>query len=229
MEFFNYVKKLIGIGNEDATNPLENEESDLLEDAWEEREDIVYKKLFKDIPDSVYSPEDPSDVVIGGDLLMLACWGVYEIPPSEDRDYWVYLTTGLSNPLEDTVEEISGFGCELMIRLPKKSPWAINLLFNLMGYVLTTEKPFEQGHRMPLNSPIQAGSDTALNTILFWAPEDMQGSLELKSGEFQLLDLIGITEDEFQFAKANSSEALISKLKQLPNFPVTDVERSSCL
>jgi hypothetical protein len=98
-----------------------------------------------------------------------------------------------------------------------------------MGYVLESQNPFGQGHRMPLNGPILAGSESELNTVLFWPPEDLPNSFKLKSGGVQLLEVMGITEDEYQYAKKSSSEALYRELKKLPSFPLTDVTRNSSL
>ncbi|MBA2367765.1 MAG: suppressor of fused domain protein [Candidatus Protochlamydia sp.] len=201
---------------------------DFFEEAWAEREEKVYKSFFPNMPETIITPIDPSKVAIGGEILVLSCAGVFEIPPTMDKKYWAYITSGLSNPFGDEPEETSGFGLELLIRVPEQSPWAINFLFNLMGYIFETQNPFDKGDRMPLNGPILAGSDSALNTVLFWPPEDLNNSFQLKSGSVQLLEVMGITEDEYQFAKKSSSEALYQELKKLPNFPITDVNRNTC-
>lgn len=227
-----FLKILFGFSNDGSlqiAGKQEGGDSSFFEEVWSEREEKVYKSFFTNMPENIYTPQDPSQVAVGGGLLVLSCAGVFEIPPSEGKEYWTYITSGLSNPFGDKPEETSGFGCELLIRVPEQSLWAIHLLFNLMGYVLESKKPFGQGHRIPLNSPIVAGSDSALNTVLFWPPEGLPHNFQLKSGEVELLEVMGITEDEYQYAKKSSSEALYQRLKKLSCFPLTDIARNSCL
>ena len=205
-------------------------ETSLLEEAWKGREEVIYDSLFSNMPEQIYSPVDPKQVAIGGEALVLSGAGVFEVPPSDERTYWTYITSGLSNPFEDKPEEFSGFGFELLIRSPEQSFWAIHFLFNLMGYVFETGNLFGMGHRIPLNGPISKDTDSQLNTVLFWSPEGLPSSFTLKSGNFELLDIIGITEAEYQYALKNSSEDLFNLLKEkLPCFPLTDITRNSCI
>lgn len=237
MSLIQSIKKMFGFSSKeeeqidlhDLINELKEENSEFLVKAWEQREQEVYPSLFKNMPEDIFTPQTVDEVPMGGVELMLSCAGVFEIPPTEDRRYWVYLTSGLSNPFGDEKEEISGYGFELMLRTPEQSAWAISLLYNLMGYVLGTGQGFGPGHRMPLNSPMNASSTTALTTVLFWPPEDLKATFTLISGQAELLELHGITEEEYEYAKANSSEALYQKLTTLMNFPVVDLERGSCI
>lgn len=209
---------------------MNEQNNSFLDKAWKEREEGIYKSIFKNIPQQIYTPQDPNKVAIGGDLLVLLSWGVFEIPPSDEKPYWMYLTSGLSNPLGEEKEELSGAGFELCIRVPEKSNWAINLFFNLMGYVIETGNFFAKGGTLPLNSPINASNPKCqLNSILFWSPVDLPNSFQLQSGKFDLIEAIGITQDEYQFAKDSSSNALFQALTKKLSNPLTDTMRSSCL
>ncbi|MCX5922164.1 MAG: suppressor of fused domain protein [Candidatus Dependentiae bacterium] len=138
-------------------------------------------------------------------------------------------TSGLSNPFEDTPDEYSGLGFELVIRCAERSPWVFGLLFNLMGYALHSGNAFEKGHRMALNGPILQGSNSALTTVLLWPPMGMPDTFALSSGNVKLLEVIGITDDEYEYAKKNSSQDLYNHVKKMPDFPLMNIHRKSCL
>jgi hypothetical protein len=228
---FLHSKKAIEVKPSYSTKEnTETANRDLLTEVWEEREEVVYKSFFENMPEQIYKPIDPQKVAVGGVKLLLSCAGVFEIAPTEHKKYWTYITSGLSNPVDSMVREISGFGFELILRTSERSVWAVNQLFNLMGYVLETKRTFAKGHRMPLNAPLNSSdSQCVLKTLLFWPPHDISSEFQLKSGKVQLLEVIGITDAEYLFAKTHSSQDLYNQLQKLPSFPITQLRRSACL
>jgi hypothetical protein len=120
--FISFIRNLFGLSNAGSTSShaqveceQEGEGSSFLEETWSEREERVYKSFFPNLPETIYTPQDSSKVAIGGEILVLSHAGVFEIPPTKEKKYWAYITSGLSNPFGDEPEEISGFGCELLI------------------------------------------------------------------------------------------------------------------
>jgi hypothetical protein len=202
----------------------------MFERAWKEREETVYTSLFNQLPSGIFSPQHPDDVAIGGSQLIASCAGVFEIPPTSQKPYWTYLSSGLSNPLEETPQAFSGYGIELMIQLENQSDWPIHLMFNLMGYIFETGNFFQSGHRMPCNGPMCADDPNCqLTTLLFWEPADLPATFTLESGEVELLDIQGITDAEYEFAQHQGSAALYDLLKKLPGFPTIDIHRLSIM
>jgi hypothetical protein len=51
--------------------------------------------------------------------------------------------------------------------------------------------------------------------------------LELESGKFSLLQLVGTTDAEMQFARQHGGEALLALVKSRGAYPVTDSARAS--
>ena len=73
----------------------------MFERSWAQREEQVYKSLFKNFPTGIYTPEDSTLVAMGGEILKRSHAGVFEVPPSPELPYWTYITSGLSNPLSE--------------------------------------------------------------------------------------------------------------------------------
>lgn len=85
--------------------------------------------------------------------------------------------------------------------------------------------PFD---RVPLRSPID-GKASKLTTILVTPSISFADTYQLPTGRFEFFELIGITEDEAQYARDNGSEVFFDKLVAGKGAPVTDPERSSVL
>src|SRR5439155_12752775 len=56
--------------------------------------------------------------------------------PDPLRPYWTYVTAGLSNPwYQDEPAEVSGFGCELLIKTPLEAKWPSQILRTMSFYI----------------------------------------------------------------------------------------------
>ena len=101
---------------------------DLLISAWRARDEL-YKNLFGE-PTSIspanYAPPPPiswSLDTAGSQAADMATVGleeqrlaIFAYAPDPLRAYWTYITAGLSSPwVQNEPDEVSGFGCELMI------------------------------------------------------------------------------------------------------------------
>lgn len=224
------IKKMLGaiLSKGNKSKEIGIDEADtLLGRSWLEREEKVYKSFFPNMPDQIITPVDPAKVSIGGMPLVLSCAGVFEIPSSPECPYWSYVTSGLSNPEGDDPEAVSGYGIELLMQLPERSIWAVNLIFNLMGYVMETGKVFASGRRIPCNGPIAVDLPCNLTTLLFWPPQSLSSEFQLESGMVSLLQIHGITDEEYKFCVDHSSADFYNLLEKLPNFPAIDITRHS--
>jgi hypothetical protein len=182
---------------------------------------------------------------------------VSEIPPANQAhpaERWTYVTGGLSLPwttdltdinAEDysatlgqvTPEqlaaatvfgiELSGYGFEMVIHTPRQAPWAVSLLHSLGSYVLHTGDAFTLGQRVPLEGMIGLGGDSALHVLIFVPPADRSPLFKLPTGFAQWLVVVGITDDEWEYAQREGSAALIAALQSAGIADLTDPGRGS--
>lgn len=203
----------------------------LLEEAWEEREDVVYPKVFGDtgpglypLSNAVFEQLDAQSV----DPRWLT-HGVFQSPPNDTRNTWAYVTSGMSNPWEsEEPQDYSGFGVEFVIETDQEATWAINVLHTLMAYNLLLASGqmgepalLDYGDRIPF-----ALSDD-IAAMLIAPPFQLPESVDIQSGRVDFLQIVGITAPELAFAKETSSEVLTDKLIEEAGGLVTRKERKS--
>lgn len=82
---------------------------------------------------------------------------------------------------------------------------------------------------IPLRSSIKPGFDSAIRNILFCPPVGYPDAFKLESGEVEFMALVGITDDEVQYARENDGEKLVELLARAGAFPVTDPARKSVI
>ena len=203
----------------------------LLEDAWEEREEVVYPEVFGDtgpgifpLSNDVFEQLDAQSV----DPRWLT-HGVFQSPPNDTRNTWVYVTSGMSNPWEsDEPQEYSGFGVEFVLETEQASTWAINVLHTLMAYNLMLASGqmgepalLDYGDRIPF-----ALSDD-ITAMVIAPPFQLPENIEIKSGRVDFLQIVGVTEAELTHAQETSSEALIELLIEETGGLITAKQRKS--
>jgi hypothetical protein len=211
---------------------------DLLEKAWEEREEVFYKKLFRDIGSGIY----PLDFdIFAKNFNQELCdprwlhYGVFKSPPYNERPTWLYVSSGMSNPWEsDEPEEYSGFGTEFILETNEEADWAINIVRNLVAYnillahgLIGDFPMLDYGHRIPFSILPASGENPIITHLMIVEPDHYQKSFTLSSGRVNFLHIIGITQEELKFAKASSSEGLLVILKTNNVYPITDRNRNS--
>ncbi|MCP4232974.1 suppressor of fused domain protein [Marisediminitalea sp.] len=203
----------------------------LLEDAWEEREEVVYPEVFGDTGPGIYPLSN--DVFEQLDAQSVdPRWlthGVFQSPPNDTRNTWVYVTSGMSNPWEsDEPQDYSGFGVEFVLETEQASTWAINVLHTLMAYNLMLASGqmgepglLDYGDRIPF----ALSDDIAAMVIAptFQLPEN----IDIKSGRVDFLQIVGVTEAELTYAQETSSEALIEMLIEETGGLITAKQRKS--
>jgi hypothetical protein len=153
--------------------------------------------------------------------------GVYVFEPSPGMPFWTYVTAGLSTPWHltgvsdlpsDRSEARSGLGFELLLRTTEFDDWAIGLLNRLIAYQLGVTEGLLNGsiiavnQRIPLQGLccVQAGS--SVEAIVITEPRDLASSFTLRSGAVSLLQIIGVTREEYAWSVEHGVEALVEAL-----------------
>lgn len=208
-----------------------------LEEVWENREEVIYPRLF--------GPKARGIFVLNPDLFQKVFkqesvdprwlhYGVLEFGPT-NRGTYIYATSGASNPWEIDPEdyakqEFSGFGTELALETQQSADWPIVILQRLLAFNILLvhgrygeSKPLDYWHRVPIGPLVK---DSVLTHVLIAPPASYEAQFSLASGKVDLLHVVGITENERDYAKTNGSESLLELLKTRGAFPVTDPNRS---
>lgn len=232
-------------GGEDAAK------RQLLIDAWKARDEL-YSQLFGTpayATPSSYAPPSPvvkrkrdedRSAVDGGSgdpgnpanedqHLAVLAYG-----PDPFRPYWTYVTAGISSPwLQEQPDEVSGFGCELMIKSPVDAPWAATILRSMAFYIFNHAGTISPGVRIGLNAPIKEHSDSLLRNLFVWyADEAPEGWYILPSGGFGLFCAVGMTEEECRFAESieeYGTWCIQEALRRLGIGQVSDPDRANII
>jgi len=183
-----------------------------LEESWEEREEKSYKDMFGDTGPGIYtlSTEIFDRMNAKGIDPRWLTHGVFKCPPNKNRSTWAYVTSGMSNPWEtEEPEEYSGLGVEFLMETENEETWAIEVLQTLMAYnlLLVTGQmgdfpPLDYGNRVPL------ALSESIKTMMFIKPINFPDRFAIKSGQVDLIQVVGITPAELEVAKQTSSEEL---------------------
>lgn len=145
--------------------------------------------------------------------------GVYEFEPKPGKQFWTYLTSGMSEKGQKTFSEQERF-TELLFYSWEQSPWVVELLVSLSEYPFEYDEPFDAGDTLPLAGSIRPNSK--LSSLLLLEPF-------LEHPSFHFMDIVGkkveilwalpITESERESIISRGSidfDKLISR-DQLPN------------
>jgi hypothetical protein len=224
----------------------------LMIDSWKARDEL-YESLFgkyttvvpesyappSELPSDYQSTEkngnvwldtaDPGDPNAESQHLAILGYG-----PDPLRPYWTYLTAGLCTPwVQDQPEEVSGFGCELMIKSPSEAAWPAQILRSMAFYIFNHVGTLSPGVRIGLNSPIVPGSTSLLRNLMIWyADEAPDCWYILPSGGFGIFTAIGITDDELKYAESvdeYGTWCMQQLLRQTGSGQVTDPNRKSIM
>ncbi len=224
----------------------------LLIESWNSRDEL-YRELFGEPayvtpgpyaapkvlrPEDVVLPEDQEERGDTGDPgnpnLDEQHLNVLVYAPDPTRPYWTYVTAGLSSPwLQDSPAEVTGFGCEIMIKAKEDMPWAVQILRTMAFYILNHAGTLSPGVRIDLNGPIIPNSNSKLTNIFIWYPDDAPDCwYYLPSGGFGLFIAIGITPDERKFAESieeYGTWCIQQVLRQMGHDQITDPYRGSVM
>lgn len=209
------------------------------EDSWTAREEKLYPALFGSLGAGIY----PLDAELfrrqfhqdSIDPRWLH-YGVFESPPTNARPNWLYVSSGLSNAWEAESADPanwSGLGCEFILQCMDQSRWGLLLLRSMVAFQILLSCGQFAGKaalavwdRIPLKAPID-GVASKLDWVLLAPATDFAESQQLASGRFRLLQFVGITADEADYARAEGGDKLLDLLVMHRAAPVTNPHRSS--
>jgi hypothetical protein len=213
-----------------------------LETVWEQREAAVYPELFGPLSRGIFVLSSEMFTQVFRQSEIDPRWlhhGVLEFGPTPTRSSWLYVTSGTSNPwdqdpAEYDLDAYSGLGSELVLEVPHQANWAIACLQKLLAYNILLAhgrfggaEPLDYGDRLPLGGSIDGEATSLIRFVVVAKPSHFPSSFSLDSGQVDLLQLVGITEGERDFAKHEGHDALVERLRVRGAFPLTDPERAS--
>jgi len=215
-----------------------------LEEIWRLREEEVYPKLFGPVGRGIFPLTQDLFARRFDQLDVDPRWlflGVFEFPPTADRNSWIYVTSGYSNPWElepdayDAAGE-SGSGVEFTFAVSEQGDWAIETLQAMLAFDLLlaagrfpSGRPLSVHDRVPLRGPVNGKPDCEIRNVVLVEREDGPKEFCLPSGKVILLGFTGVTDAELAFAKSDGSPALIDRLRQAGYHPITNPNRKSLL
>lgn len=210
-----------------------------LEAVWAHREDVVYPEMFGQESRGIFPLSQNAFQPFPGAQIdpRWMHYGVFEFAPTEGRGSWLYVTSGQSNPWDTPPDEyredaLSGAGVEFSIETQENGDWAIRFLLRMLAYDLLLaaghfgeKPPFRLHDRIPIGGPLDGSAGTAVTNAILHAPESYPISFQLPSGKVEILQFIGVTDDEVDLSRSEGFEALRAKLLAEGNFPATNLHR----
>lgn len=157
----------------------------------------------------------------------------------EPEDYWLYVTFGLSNlyatqPHPES-QEYSGYGFELTMRVPCNEDdfefpvWPQSFLQQYSQYVVRENCVFEAGQFVDAGGPIFPDTPTNIEGFVLAPDVQLGGGIQTASGCVEMLQLVGVTRDELDFACSIGINAFVSGLSRIEPMLITDYSRDSYL
>jgi hypothetical protein len=134
---------------------------------------------------------------------------IHEVRPAQTRPDALYVTNGLSVPVH---ESPVGYGFELQMIAPGGKAWPVALLTSLAGHTLRTGNRFGPGQSIALTSAL-TGMDDTLKALIFAHAPGLPSRLSLPEGEVHIVTVVGVTADEYEWARRYSAHELVALLQ----------------
>ncbi|MCF7751637.1 suppressor of fused domain protein [Bacillus subtilis subsp. subtilis] len=212
---------------------------DLLAHAWAQREQSLYPSLLGALGPGLYPLDAALFSSVFGQDRVDPRWltiGVFECPPAPDRPGWAYVSSGLSNPWDQTDPDpdgVSGLGMEFLLQTTARAPWALALVQRFCAYQLLLaagrmgdHAPLDLWDRMRIGAPID-NADSQLQALVF-APAEHFGDIQtLASGQFRFLQMLPLTLEEHAFGQQYDFDTVVEQLQAQRAAPAVDAGRGS--
>ncbi|MBL9103892.1 MAG: suppressor of fused domain protein [Myxococcales bacterium] len=155
-------------------------------------------------------------------------------PPVATPASWHYVTYGLSELFEKSSRdpEVSGFGFELTMRVPRAEgeevppAWPLRALQGLGRYVLASGHGFDTGHCADLGGSLAQGIESRLTCVAF-VPDPLLRKIVTPFGSLLFLQVVGVTGDELAAMQKLDHEGVVHLLEELDFHGLTDPRRAS--
>ncbi len=148
-----------------------------------------------------------------------------------EADHWHFVTYGLTELFtkESDIAEISGFGYELTMRVPRAdedSPptWPLELLASVAAAV-RAGNDFAPGHRLQVGGPIIGEPGCAMEAVAFVPDPSLPAWTTSPHGSLEFYELVGITPDELVEMQASSTAEVTRRLAESSPRLITDPAR----
>lgn len=167
---------------------------------------------------------------LGGDTYIFGI-SAYQ---AEEPLHWHLVTYGFSElyAKEWNDPEVSGWGFELTMRLPRDSDeeepptFALDFMLNLGRYVYRSGNPLGSGHTMDLQKPLSLGNETKLQAAAFFTDPQL-GEIATPHGAVEFVQVVGITKDEYEACSDWQTSQVLEILRETNPLLLTDVDRDS--
>ncbi len=134
---------------------------------------------------------------------------VHEIRAKQTRPESLYITNGLSL---STPESAVGYGFELQMIAPGDKLWPVTLLISLAANTFRTNTQFGPGQSVALTHALN-DSEVEFQALLFTRAPGLPDMLMMPEGAVRLVTVVGITADEYEWAKRYSAHDLIAQFQ----------------
>ncbi|MFN6107423.1 MAG: hypothetical protein ACK5EA_23625 [Planctomycetaceae bacterium] len=200
---------------------------------WEERGLAVQRVLGETIPPGSVTPFSWKEYILPG-----AC--ALAFGPKREGDDFLYMTLGLSQPLQSTDK---AFPWEFSVRTRRHEEWPSDLLYQLLTQWLWEKGDMGFGYHLPFmfftdrEGKLWSGISedvTGLKVVgtirgLYLWTDERRVTFEASSGDFGLLSVVGVTEDEDLLAKSTTPAHLMLLLRRMGISQTCDPYRRSVL
>ena len=153
---------------------------------------------------------------------------VYAMPPREGRDFWTYITGGISDETQMQSDQNAPERTEILLYMQERSDWAAELLQMIALYPFRFGEGLDVFHTIDIGEPVL--KESTLESVLM-TPCDNEdeafNSILLQGERVVFLTMIFITKTERAFAIEHSSQELYELLKKSIGLIHTDLSRKS--
>jgi len=200
---------------------------------WEERGLAVQRVLGNTIVPGLVTSFSWKDYILPG-----AC--ALTFSPSRASDGFLYMTLGLTHPLSLTD---TAFPWEISIRTNGLEEWPCDLLYQLLTQWLWEKGDMGFGYHLPFafftdpvgklwagisDNVFGANMVGTMRGLYLWTDE-RHITFKTTSGEFSLLSVVGVTEDEDRLASSTTPAHLMLLLRCMGVSQICDPYRRSVL
>jgi hypothetical protein len=215
-----------------------------LEEVWRIREEDVYPRLFGPVSRGIFPLPHQMFAEQFGRSDVDPRWlfyGVIEFAPTAERPWWLYVTSGHSNPWEQAPEQYepeadSGAGVEFTLASSEQGDWAIRTLQSMLAFDLLLgagrfgdAQPLALHDRIPLRAPLDGRDPCVMRHLALTAPEGIPPEFGLPSGNVLLMGFTGLSNAEASLAKEKGTTHVIERLRAAGYHPVNQPLRPSIL